>query len=261
MEPDAFAPKYRRVANVLRTRIRAGEYRAGERIPAEPELMAEFGYDRGTVRRALTVLRYEGLIDPQPGRGTFVRARRRVRRNLVEGLRREYALAVAGEEPAEGLYRAITGDGGTVEVPTEYTWEPAPEEVAEDFDVEAGTPLLCRRYLHVLDGEPQQLTHSYLLGSMVDGTPVAEAGNARPGWGTIAQLRSLGVQVDRVVIGLRVWLATPEDVDALKMREGEPVFGYRRVMYAGQRPVEVADVASPGDQVVQEIIVEFGGNH
>jgi hypothetical protein len=35
--------------------------------------------------------------------------------------------------------------------------------------------------------------------------------------------------------------------------------GYRRVTYAARRPVEVADVASPGEQVRQEIIVDFGG--
>jgi GntR family transcriptional regulator len=261
VQPDIFAPKYRRVANTLRERIRTGEYPAGGRMPSEADLVSEFGYDRGTIRQAIKVLVREGLVDVQHGRGTFVRPRRRLRRNLVEGLRREYDLAVAGKEPPEGLYRAISGETGDVEVPTEYSWVEAPEDVAEDLQVPAGTALLCRRYLHVVDGEPQQVTHSYLLGDMVEGTPVADPDCARSGWGTIAQLASVGAPVDRIELGLRVWLATPEDVDALKMDEGQPVFGYRRVMFAARRPVEVADVASPGEQVVQEIVVDFGRAH
>ena len=119
VDPDTYAPKYRRVANVLRERIRAGQYPAGGLIPAEPQLMAEFRLDRGTVRRGLAVLRHEGLSDPQPGRGTYVRERRRIRRNLPNGLRLEYNLAVAGQEPPEGIYRAITGETSDVQVITD----------------------------------------------------------------------------------------------------------------------------------------------
>ena len=41
-------------------------------MPSEKDLHDEFGLARETVRRALAVLRAEGLIDVRHGHGTFV---------------------------------------------------------------------------------------------------------------------------------------------------------------------------------------------
>ena len=41
-------------------------------MPSEKDLHDEFGLARETVRRALAVLRSEGLIDVRHGHGTFV---------------------------------------------------------------------------------------------------------------------------------------------------------------------------------------------
>jgi len=41
-------------------------------MPSEKDLHDEFGLARETVRRALAVLRAEGLIDVRQGHGTFV---------------------------------------------------------------------------------------------------------------------------------------------------------------------------------------------
>ncbi|MFI8189567.1 GntR family transcriptional regulator [Streptomyces sp. NPDC085946] len=50
------------IADTLRERIRAGELRAGERLPTQAELAEEFGVERGTVRQALRVLQEDGLL-------------------------------------------------------------------------------------------------------------------------------------------------------------------------------------------------------
>ncbi|MEV6960960.1 winged helix-turn-helix domain-containing protein [Streptomyces sp. NPDC051207] len=50
------------IADVLRERIRAGELRAGDRLPTQAELAGEFGVERGTVRQALRVLQEDGLL-------------------------------------------------------------------------------------------------------------------------------------------------------------------------------------------------------
>jgi DNA-binding GntR family transcriptional regulator len=43
-------------------------------MPSEKDLHDEFGLARETVRRAMAVLRAEGLIDIRQGHGTFVAA-------------------------------------------------------------------------------------------------------------------------------------------------------------------------------------------
>ncbi|MFF9280082.1 FadR/GntR family transcriptional regulator [Streptomyces griseosporeus] len=50
------------IAETLRDRIRAGELKAGDRLPTQAELAEEFGVERGTVRQALRVLQEDGLL-------------------------------------------------------------------------------------------------------------------------------------------------------------------------------------------------------
>ena len=61
-------PKYHQVYLVLREQLQEGRFSAG--MPGELALMAQFGVARVTVRRALTQLAAEGLIERTPGRGT-----------------------------------------------------------------------------------------------------------------------------------------------------------------------------------------------
>jgi hypothetical protein len=50
------------IADVLRERIRAGELKAGDRLPTQAELADEFGVERGAVRMALRELQEDGLL-------------------------------------------------------------------------------------------------------------------------------------------------------------------------------------------------------
>jgi DNA-binding GntR family transcriptional regulator len=70
--PDREGAAYRQLASVLRDRIRNGELPAGRRLPSEKDLHDEFGLARETIRRALAVLRQEGLIEVRQGHGTYV---------------------------------------------------------------------------------------------------------------------------------------------------------------------------------------------
>lgn len=72
--PDYEGAAYRQLATVLRKRIRDGELPPGQRMPSEKDLHDEFGLARETVRRALALLRQEGLVEVRQGHGTFVAA-------------------------------------------------------------------------------------------------------------------------------------------------------------------------------------------
>lgn len=50
------------MADVLRSRIRSGELRPGQRMPTQARLADEFGVERGTVRQALRILQSEHLL-------------------------------------------------------------------------------------------------------------------------------------------------------------------------------------------------------
>jgi DNA-binding FadR family transcriptional regulator len=55
-------------------RLAAGQWPVGSRIPTEPELAALLGISRNTVREAIRVLLYAGLLEVRQGDGTYVRA-------------------------------------------------------------------------------------------------------------------------------------------------------------------------------------------
>jgi GntR family transcriptional regulator len=64
-------PTFKRIADDIRRRIQSGEWPEGTRIPAEVTLQAEYGCARSTVRKALHLLRDEGLVQVRQF-GSFV---------------------------------------------------------------------------------------------------------------------------------------------------------------------------------------------
>jgi GntR family transcriptional regulator len=72
IDRDGPDPVYQQLAAILRTRIEAGEIPAGRAVPSETTLMQEYGLARETVRKAVRVLRDEGLVRIVQGRGAYV---------------------------------------------------------------------------------------------------------------------------------------------------------------------------------------------
>lgn len=62
----------RALARRLRAMIESGEVAGGTRLPSERDLSARFGVSRSAVREAIAELSAAGLIEIQPGRGSFV---------------------------------------------------------------------------------------------------------------------------------------------------------------------------------------------
>lgn len=69
-------PLYEKTAMSMRDKIIMGEYTS--MLPTESSLLEQYpGISRGTLREALRLLREEGLINSEQGRGSFVLYQRR----------------------------------------------------------------------------------------------------------------------------------------------------------------------------------------
>ena len=100
---DSRLPRYVQIRDELMRRICARAWSAGDALPAEDRLAAEFGVSLGTLRRALEVLVADGIVERIHGRGTFVtRAFERI------SMLRFVGYSVTGEQPMP--------DAGTVQV-------------------------------------------------------------------------------------------------------------------------------------------------
>jgi DNA-binding GntR family transcriptional regulator len=69
---DTSRSAYLQVADDLRRQIAAGQLKPGDRIETNQKLAERYDVATMTIRSALDVLRGEGLIASQQGRGTFV---------------------------------------------------------------------------------------------------------------------------------------------------------------------------------------------
>ena len=63
---------YRQVAGFIRAAIDRGDLAPGDGLPSEQDLADEMQVAYGTVRKALQLLRNEGLIETSVGIGSFV---------------------------------------------------------------------------------------------------------------------------------------------------------------------------------------------
>lgn len=63
---------YRQIEQELLRRIRANELTPGQRLPTEPDLAAEWGVNRLTIRQAIGELARAGHVNVRQGSGTYV---------------------------------------------------------------------------------------------------------------------------------------------------------------------------------------------
>ena len=72
---DDQRPAYLLVAADLRGQIEAGKLKPGQRLPAGREMARRYGVALMTVQNAIRVLREQGFVASQQGRGVFIRER------------------------------------------------------------------------------------------------------------------------------------------------------------------------------------------
>ncbi len=240
-------PRYVQIADELGRRIDAGTLGNGMPLPSDAELQDEFGVARNTARQALALLRKQGRVHTVKGRGSFVRPRFEPRRVASSRYRADV------DSTPDRPQTSVTYDYG---IPFDQhnpdaviTTEPASPEVAKLFEVEPGTPLVRRDLVFRVQAWPTHMSTSFYLASMVAGTPVAGPGSEPAPGGAVGHLRSLGVQVTRVVEVVVSRMPTAREAEVLRMSSG-PVTAITRRMFAGERVVEVArEIVYPGDGV------------
>lgn len=76
-------PLWRKISEVIKSKIISGEYSLGQTLPSETDLGAMMGVSQGTARRALAELERAGIVTRAQGRGTVV-SRNSIHTNLLK---------------------------------------------------------------------------------------------------------------------------------------------------------------------------------
>lgn len=72
IDHDGPDPLYQQVAAIIARRIAAGVLVPGRPIPSEVHMRQEFGVARTTARKAVALLRDQGLVRTVTGKGSYV---------------------------------------------------------------------------------------------------------------------------------------------------------------------------------------------
>jgi GntR family transcriptional regulator len=151
---DSKMPLYHQLYEILRGRVVGGEWKAGDLIPSESDLIRTYEVSRITVRQALDALAQEGLVYRQRGRGTFV-----AHQTVEQGLSR---IITFTEEMRQ---RGFTP--GTKVIAAGLT--AATAEIAERLAIKAGDELVSLKRLRLADGEPMRVEESFLIHRLCPG--------------------------------------------------------------------------------------------
>ncbi|WP_187414215.1 GntR family transcriptional regulator [Nonomuraea sp. PA05] len=76
INPRSYVPVYQQLADILRNQIRSGDLAPGTDLPGEFKLAEQYAVGREAARKALAVLRSEGLVATRRGEGSYVRTPR-----------------------------------------------------------------------------------------------------------------------------------------------------------------------------------------
>ena len=238
-------PVYRQLAETLRAEITSGRLAPGDRLPSEAELMERYGLARATIRQALQILRSEGLIVAEHGRGVFVRSRTKVHRLASDRFARRHRAegnaAFIAEVEAAGHTPSVDSLQIRTELPT--------AEVTRLLRLKKNQRTLVRQRRYLIDGEPAEVATSYLPLAIARNTPISEP-NPGPG-GIYARLEDLGYILEHFTEDVSSRMPTPEEATALRLVPGVPVLTLVRVAYARDDvPVEVCDTVLSPDAYV-----------
>lgn len=207
--------------------------------------MDAYGAARGTVRQAINVLKGEGLILVQHGRGSFVRPAPPVRRLASDRFARRHRDAGKAASLAE---LESEGREASVEM-LQLGKGKAPADVALRLGVKTGGPVLIRYRRYLADGQPLELATSYIPWPIANGTAMTRE-DSGPG-GIYARIEELGHRLDHFTEDVAARMPTPEESRSLMLGPGVPVFQLLRTAYDSDGgAVEVCDTVMAADRYV-----------
>ena len=223
--------RYRSIADELRRRLEDGQFGAARLLPSESELSEQYAASRVTVRRALEVLREEGLVDSRQGFGWFV-ATDPLRQTLGRLGTIERQLT---DEGVESTRRVL-----------DFRFVPAPPRARQVLSCDA---VLRVRRLNLADGEPFALVTVWCPEEY--GAELSRADVERSPFYEL-----LDVPLGGATQTIGAALATAAEADLLHVPAGSPVLRCERTTRSVEEvPVLLSEHVFPAHRT--EFVVEL----
>lgn len=219
------SPRFATIAQELRERIALGEFGDVGAMDSEAQLCARYAVSRPTVRRALELLRDEGLLASRPGSGWFVTGSA-FHQRLAIGTFRHASSAIT--QAGKALTRRVV----------DFGFQTAPGALAAALGVGDDDVLLHARSVRSVDGEGLDVVQEWVPAAFAG--PLSRDAATSPGiWETLGRD---GHRVTTVRQTVTAGLASQSDADLLGANAGDPLLLVRRVaVEASGIPLALSD--------------------
>lgn len=226
-------PYYLQLIELLKGKIKAGEWKTGDQIPSEPDLCEEYGISRTVVRQALQAIELEGLIIRRKGKGTFV-AEPKYNEGWFQKL--------------TGFYQDMAVERG-LKVVTQVLCtevEPASTKIAELLQLKPGTQVFCIERLRFVDQAPIVLVSTYIPYDLCHDLGKFDLG-ARSLYEVLEKEFGLVISHGRRTI--EAVAANEREAQYLQIEDGDPLILINSVTYLEDgTPVEYYHAIHRGDR-------------
>ena len=211
-------PLYFQVAQHLEQMIESGELPMGTRLENEIDLADQLGLSRQTMRRAIEYLVGRGLLLRKRGIGTQVVHAKVTREVELTSLYDD--LAKTGRDPSTTV--------------VSFRAEPAPDALAAELGLAAGTPVYVFERLRFAGAEPLALMRNHVPEHLLR---LTAADLETQGLYNLFRANGISMRIAKQSIGARA--ATAAEARALGERKGAPLLTMERSAYDEQgRAVE-----------------------
>ncbi|MFP3889012.1 histidine utilization repressor [uncultured Ralstonia sp.] len=225
-EPSAATPAFRRIKEDILSRIRSGEWKEGEVIPAEVALAQAFGVSRMTVNRALRELTAEQILTRVQGSGTFV-AQQKYQATLVAIRNIAEEIAARGHRHRAELHKLERVR--------------ANEAMAAPFGLPAGRTLFHSLIVHFENDLPIQLEDRWVNAALAPDYMEQDFTQTTPNAYLMRAAPLQGVEY-----GIEACLPPRDIAEMLHMEVREPCLMLRRKTLSQGEVASVATMWHPG---------------
>jgi len=223
-------PLYIQVASVMRRRIETKQWHPGGKIPTLVELEREFQVARVTVRQAVDILREEGLLRSQQGRGTFAAEK--------PAERHWFKLATTWDVLIDSIKDNVVKRIKADNAPHLPTLRDSEGDLADSY--------IFQRSVQYKDDKPYGIVSLHLAKTIYKRAP--ELFRQRPALPVIGSLKDIDIEHahQTVVVGS----ADPTTSDLLQVALGAPTAECRCVLIDGDNVAfYVADIIYRSDAI------------
>jgi GntR family transcriptional regulator len=230
LDPQSRDPLWLQIAALIEAEVAGGVLGRGSRLPAERELCERLGVSRVTLRRALSHLVDEGVLESSHGRGWYV------------------TTGVLGEPPnvlrsftQTAAARGLEASARVIEAEV----LPATIDEAEALAIAPGADVFHLRRVRLLGGVPIASDHVRLPLELGADLPALDF-EAVSLYGS---LEERGVVPTRADFSVEATVASPDQAALLGVDPGHPLLVTSQTTFDQRdRPIELATMAYRGDR-------------